>query len=196
MSYSALILAGGRATRMGGEDKGLIELFGQPLIGHTLAALAAQTPPPAHILISANRHLDAYRAFGHTVLPDTLPDYAGPLAGLSAALAAAPDDTLLMLPCDAVRLPADLTARLLVALESGVDAASVRDPEHWHPTLLALRPGLGAALDAYLADGGRAIRGWLATLDHVVVPFDQPLPNLNTPAALAALAAAGPAGLA
>ncbi|MBI3145626.1 MAG: molybdenum cofactor guanylyltransferase [Pseudogulbenkiania sp.] len=196
MSYCALILAGGRATRMGGRDKGLIELFGQPLIGHTLAALAAQTPAPARVLISANRHLDAYRAFGHPVLPDTLPDYPGPLAGLLAGLAAAPHDTLLMLPCDAVRLPADLAARLLAALDSGVDAASARDPEHWHPTLLALRPGLQDALEAYLAGGGRSIRGWLATLHHVVVPFDRPLPNLNTPDALTTLAASGPAGLA
>jgi molybdopterin-guanine dinucleotide biosynthesis protein A len=196
MSYSALILAGGRATRMGGQDKGLIELFGQPLIAHTLAALAAQTPPPAQVLISANRHLDNYRTFGHAVLPDTLPDYPGPLAGLLAGLCAAPHDTLLMLPCDAVRLPTDLAARLLAALDGGVDAVSARDPEHWHPTLLALRPGLQGALDAYLAGGGRSIRGWLATLAHTIVSFDQPLPNLNTPDALAALAAAGPAGLA
>ncbi|EEG07145.1 molybdenum cofactor guanylyltransferase MobA [Pseudogulbenkiania ferrooxidans] len=196
MSYSALILAGGRATRMGGQDKGLLELFGQPLIAHTLAALAAQTPPPARILISANRHLDIYRAFGHPVLPDTLPDYPGPLAGLLAGLAAAPHDTLLMLPCDAVRLPAELASRLLAALEGGLAAASASDPEHWHPTLLALRPGLQGALEAYLAGGGRSIRGWLATLEHRIVPFDQALPNLNTPDALAALAAAGPAGLA
>jgi molybdopterin-guanine dinucleotide biosynthesis protein A len=73
-------------------------------------------PASQRILISANRHLDAYAAYGHPVLPDSLPDYPGPLAGLLAGMQAAPDSHLLMLPCDAVcagfcRPPAGSTAR-------------------------------------------------------------------------------------
>ena len=61
-SVSALLLAGGQASRMGGHDKGLLDCAGQPLIAHVLARIA---PYVATILISANRHLDRYRAYGY-----------------------------------------------------------------------------------------------------------------------------------
>lgn len=84
ISYTALLLAGGQARRMGGVDKGLQTLHGQPLAAHVLASLAAQSQPPARCLISANRHLDAYAALGWPVLADAEPDYPGPLAGIAA----------------------------------------------------------------------------------------------------------------
>ena len=70
ISYTALLLAGGQARRMGGVDKGLQTLHGQTLAAHVLASLAAQSQPPARCLISANRHLDAYAALGWPVLAD------------------------------------------------------------------------------------------------------------------------------
>lgn len=193
MSYVALILAGGQARRMGGADKGLLSLAGRSLTARALDALAAQTRPPARILISANRHLDEYAAFGHPVLPDTLPDYPGPLAGLLAGMARQGDAPLLLLPCDAVLLPPDFAERLLAPLAAGWQAASAADAEHWHPTLLALTPGLSGSLAAYLAAGERSIRGWLAGLRHCRLAFEQPFPNLNTPQALRRLAERWPA---
>ncbi|NWK77714.1 molybdenum cofactor guanylyltransferase MobA [Aquitalea sp. LB_tupeE] len=190
--YTALILAGGQASRMGGVDKGLVELAGQPLIARTLHSLAAQSQPPARVLISANRHLDAYAAYGYPVLPDTLPGYPGPLAGLLAGMQAEPDSVLLMLPCDAVQLPADFATRLLAALP-GRQVVSASDSVQWHPSLLALQPGLTDALTAYLAGGNRSIRGWLAGLQHDTVPFALPFANLNTLQAVAALAQQWPA---
>ncbi|WP_287882179.1 molybdenum cofactor guanylyltransferase MobA [Aquitalea sp.] len=187
MPYTALILAGGQASRMGGVDKGLVELAGQPLIVRTLHSLTAQSQPPTRILISANRNLDAYAAYGHPVLPDSLPDFPGPLAGLLSGMQAAPDAILLMLPCDAVCLPTDFAARLLAALP-GQQAVSASDSAQWHPSLLALQAGLLPLLQAYLDGGGRSIRGWLAGLQHVTAQFDQPFPNLNTLEAVAALA--------
>ena len=64
MSHQALILAGGRATRMGGADKGLVALSGRPLLAHALSALSAQLPAPARVWISANRNLEVYAGFG------------------------------------------------------------------------------------------------------------------------------------
>lgn len=189
MSHQALILAGGRATRMGGVDKGLAMLSGRPLLAHALAALAAQTPLAQRVWISANRNLDAYAGFGCPLLPDSLPDYPGPLAGVLAALERDDGAVWLVMPCDAVRLPADFSRRLLAEVAAGRQAASARDREGWHPSLLALGPGLRAGLAAYLAGGGRSIRGWLAGLDHVEVAFDHLFPNLNTADALAALEA-------
>lgn len=192
MNYTALILAGGQASRMGGVDKGLVELAGQPLIARTLQALAAQSQPPGQILISANRHLQHYAAYGYPVLPDSLPDYPGPLAGLLTGMQAAPNQCLLMLPCDAVCLPADFAVRLLAALP-GQQAVSASDAEQWHPSLLALQAGLLPMLQDYLTAGGRSIRGWLAGLQHDNVQFAQPFPNLNTLAAVQQLEQQWPA---
>ena len=80
---TAVILAGGLGRRMGGADKGLVDYQGRPLIEWALAALRPQVD---QLVISANRNLDTYAVYGHRVVPDTLPDYPGPLAGVLAAL--------------------------------------------------------------------------------------------------------------
>ena len=67
---AAVILAGGQGRRMGGADKGLMDYRGRPLVEWVLAALEPQV---AEIVISANRHLERYAAYGRRVLPDTLP---------------------------------------------------------------------------------------------------------------------------
>ncbi|OWQ91465.1 hypothetical protein CDN99_09945 [Roseateles aquatilis] len=85
-STTALILCGGRATRMGGVDKPLQAFQGRPLARHVLDRIAPQTG--GRVLISANRHLDEYRRFGVPVLTDTLPDFPGPLAGMLAGMTA------------------------------------------------------------------------------------------------------------
>jgi molybdopterin-guanine dinucleotide biosynthesis protein A len=109
-----VVLAGGLGRRMGGADKGLIEYQGRPLIEWALAALASQVD---EIFISANRNLDRYAAYGYRVLPDTLPDFPGPLAGVLAALEAVDTGWLLVVPCDTPHLPADLASRLLQAAQ-------------------------------------------------------------------------------
>lgn len=187
-AYTALILAGGQASRMGGVDKGLQTLHGEALTQHVLRSLARQTRPPAAYLLSANRHLDHYARWGHPVLPDAEAGYPGPLAGIQAGLAACPHPWLLVVPCDAVQLPDDFAQRLLDAAHDR-QASSAADPAHWHPTLLALHRNCAASLDAYLARGGRSIRGWLADLDHQPVYFDQPFANANTLDDLVRLAA-------
>ncbi|WP_265468408.1 NTP transferase domain-containing protein, partial [Aeromonas salmonicida] len=88
---SAVILAGGRATRMGGEDKGWVKLAGRPLIDHVLDRLRPQVD---EVLINANRSQDSYQALA-TVISDNNPDYLGPLAGMQAGLAAARHDWVL-----------------------------------------------------------------------------------------------------
>ena len=81
--YTTVILAGGKASRMSGTDKGLVLYQGQPLIRHALSVAATQCE---QILVSANRNLQAYRALGLTVYSDKLRDFPGPLAGLLGLL--------------------------------------------------------------------------------------------------------------
>jgi molybdopterin-guanine dinucleotide biosynthesis protein A len=160
---AAVILAGGQGRRMGGADKGLIEYQGRPLIDWALAVL---TPQVDELVISANRNLDAYAAYGHRVLPDTLPDFPGPLAGVLAALQAVAADWLLVAPCDTPHLPADLAA----------DAVRV------HHSCFIVRADQRDHLAAYLARGERAVRHWQAGLPSTTVRFEAAcFANVNQP---------------
>jgi len=182
---TGVILAGGRATRMDSRDKGLESFRDAPLAAHALERLAPQV---ATTVISANRHLDAYAALGSRVVADTIAGYAGPLAGFAAVLEQCETDYLAAVPCDAPFFPLDLVATLGRALETGGGhtLAYVRTPARTHPVFSLVSRTLAPSLVAYLADGGRAVRGWLATVDAIAVEFDDEAAfgNLNTIAEL------------
>lgn len=177
---AAVILAGGQGRRMGGADKGLVDYQGRPLVEWALAALAPQV---GEILISANRNLDTYAAYGWRVLPDTLPDFPGPLAGVLAALDAVTADWLLVVPCDTPHVPADLAARLLgAALRENVPLAVAADEMRVHHSCFIVRTDQRANLAAFLARGERAVRHWQAGLPSTRVQFDAAsFANLNQP---------------
>ena len=177
---AAVILAGGQGRRMGGADKGLIEYQGRPLIDWALAAL---TPQVDELVISANRNFDAYAAYGHRVLPDTLPDFPGPLAGVLAALQAVAADWLLVAPCDTPHLPADLAARLLAAAQrANVPLAVAADAVRVHHSSFIVRADQRDHLAAYLARGERAVRHWQAGLPSTTVRFEAAcFANVNQP---------------
>ena len=80
---AGLILAGGRAQRMGGQDKGLLQLNNHAMIEYVIAALSTQV---ATLMINANRNIQAYQQFGHPVIADQLTDFQGPLAGMVLSL--------------------------------------------------------------------------------------------------------------
>lgn len=183
---------------MGGQDKGLLLLQDRPLAAHALERLAPQL---SRVLISANRHAEAYAALGVPVLADSLPGFLGPLAGLLTGLQACETDWLLSVPCDSPALVPDLAARLAQALEgqSLARVALVEGPDEerggqrLHPAFALLHRALAAPLAAALADGERRLGQWLTSQPHVRVRFDRPgdalmLANANTPEALALLA--------
>lgn len=106
---TGVILAGGRGRRMGGVDKGLLELRGRPLAAWVAERLAPQVD---ELLVSANRNGERYAAIGYRVVGDRIPGFAGPLAGLHAALKVAAHQLVATVPCDSPFLPADLVLRL------------------------------------------------------------------------------------
>ncbi len=115
---TGLVLAGGRGSRMGGADKGLQKFNGTPLALHALMRLQMQEGQHiGELMINANRNLGAYEAFGVPVWPDTLSDYAGPLAGFLTGLERAETPFLLTVPCDTPRFPLDLAQRLAEAFD-------------------------------------------------------------------------------
>ena len=188
-SITALILAGGQASRMGGNDKGLLDCAGQPLIERVLARV---TPCVDGILISANRNLDQYRHYGHPVLADTMPDFPGPLAGIARGLEQCATDWLWVVPCDAPQVEAQLLARLMAACYAQkVTAAVPVENTQMQATFALLHREALASLRDYLEQGRRAVRDWLRDLPAAQVDCsDHPewFININTPEDLAACA--------
>jgi molybdenum cofactor guanylyltransferase len=179
---SGLILAGGRGTRMGGKDKGLVDFNGKPMIDYVLAALRPQV---AEVLISANRNEEAYRETGCSVVSDALTGFAGPLAGISAGMHAATRTHVLVLPCDGPFVPAWLAQRLWAASGGKDDMiVAAHDGERLHPTFALLPVSVLDDLDAYLAADGHKIdtfyyRHGFAPVDFSDYP--QAFLNINTP---------------
>lgn len=157
---TGLILAGGRATRMGGIDKGLFELRGRTLVERVIERLRPQV---AGLIISANRNIDRYRAFGFAVVldaEDNLEAFPGPLAGILAGLRAAPTPWLAVAPCDAPFLPADLVSRLGNAL-AGSRAAVAHVGAKIEPLFCLLHTDQTEDLARSLKHGERRAEAWL-----------------------------------
>jgi molybdopterin-guanine dinucleotide biosynthesis protein A len=186
-AITGIVLAGGRGRRMGGVDKGLVELDGKPRVAHALARLPPQV---GAILINANQNVERYAAFGPPVVQDTVGGFAGPLAGLHAGMTAATTTHVVTVPCDSPFLPHDLVSRLAAALaQDDAQLAVARTFDQPHPVFALVRRDVLPHLAAFLAAGGRKIDAWYATLATVEVAFDDEADafrNINTPAELAA----------
>ena len=180
---SAVILAGGRGTRMGGADKGLLHYRQRPLVEWVLEAVRPQVN---EVLISANRNLDGYAGYGCRILSDTLPDYPGPLAGVLTAMGAVATEWLLVAPCDTPHLPADLVQSLWRAAQSdGVPIAIATDAAQAHYTIMLVQTRLAESLRDYLNSGQRAVHRWQQTFHPARHQFaGRSLENFNTPADL------------
>lgn len=146
---------------MGGVDKGLQDFHGQPLALHALNRLRPQVGP---LILSANRHLDAYAAFGVPVLPDADAEFAGPLAGMLAGLTHCATPFLATVPCDAPLFPPDLVERL-AAVDADIVVATAPDDQgvqRLQPVFCLLRADLRGSLAQFLATGGRKVGQWMA----------------------------------
>ena len=180
---TAVVLAGGKARRMGGEDKGLVEVAGRPMAAHTIDALRPQS---GEVMVNANRNADAYRAItGCRVIADTVGGFAGPLAGMASALEASTTRLLLTAPCDSPLLTGELGPRLHAAMSRhGAEIAVAHDGERMQPVFALLTRGLLPDLLAFLAAGERKIDTWYATRHAVTADFSDILDtflNVNTP---------------
>ncbi|UCE89735.1 MAG: molybdenum cofactor guanylyltransferase [Pseudomonadota bacterium] len=166
---TAIVLAGGQATRLGRADKGLIECAGLPLVAHVIARVAPQC---GALLISANRNHGAYRQFGHPVYGDSVAGHAGPLAGMLTGLQRMTTEWALVVPCDMPLVPDDLATRLGAALsDHQAKLAVVHDGTRLQPLCALAHRSLSDSLAAFLADDGRAAWRWVDALPHVSVDF-------------------------
>jgi molybdopterin-guanine dinucleotide biosynthesis protein A len=187
------ILVGGLARRMGGGDKTLRSIGGRTVLSRIIERLAPQV---GRIVLNANGDLQRFAAFHLPVVPDSLPDNPGPLAGVLAALdwTAIVDPSVswvLTLPGDAPFIPRDLASRLHAAHQVSnamlICAASLHRA---HPIIALWPVSIRDELRHAVADRGvRKIETFTehylrATVDWPVAPVD-PFFNVNTPDDLA-----------
>ena len=192
---TGLVLAGGRGARMGGVDKGLQNHLGTPLALHALLRLGPQV---GEVMINANRNLGAYESMGVPVWPDTLPDYAGPLAGFLTGLERCETPFMVTVPCDSPRFPLDLVERLADGLESqqaeiALAATREGDATQVHPVFCLMKTSLLESLVRFTQGGQRKIDRWTAQHRCVEVVFDDAaaFANANTAGELQRLQADG-----
>lgn len=183
---SILLLAGGRGQRMGGQDKGLLEWQGRPLIAH-LHALTR--PLTDNLIISCNRNAEHYAPYADRLVADAEEDFPGPLAGILAGLAAARHPHLLVLPCDAPRADLALIEDMRTLARHEPDkAVLIRRGEQWEPLFCLLPKTFLAPLQQAWQAGERSPRRALLSLSVRALPcpeHDPRLANLNTPELLA-----------
>lgn len=184
-----VILAGGRSTRLGGGDKALMALAGRPLLAHVIERLAPQVDA---LVLNANGDAHRFAAFGLTVVPDPVPGFAGPLAGILAGLKearATGRPAIVTATADAPFLPGDLVERLTRAGGPAV----ARSGGRLHPVFGVFPTALADGLAHFLmSQPSRRVTDWVslnafATVDFAIPPGGpDPFFNVNTPEDLAA----------
>jgi molybdopterin-guanine dinucleotide biosynthesis protein A len=197
MKVVGLLLAGGQSRRMGGGDKALHLLGGVSLLDRVIERMRPQVEM---LVLNANGDLERFARFGLPVVPDDVPGFAGPLAGVLAGLdwtaSHRPDCPFIAsVATDAPFLPVDLVARLVhrLAQERG-DLACAASAGHAHPVIglwpVRLREDLRRAV---VEEGIRKVDHWTARYKLVTVPFANrpvdPFFNANRPEDLQAAAA-------
>ena len=192
MKVVGVLLAGGQSRRMGGGDKALRPLGGIPLLDRVIERLRLQVDT---LVLNANGDPTRFERFGLPVVPDSVPDFAGPLAGVLAGLdwtiSHHPDcHHVVSVATDAPFLPADLVARLMYGMkEAGADLACAASGGRAHPVFGLWPVRLCEDLrQAVVEEGIRKVDLWTARHRLVTVPFaDRPIDpffNANRPADL------------
>ncbi len=177
---TGLILAGGQARRMGGMDKGLVEICGEPMCKRVIDLLAPQV---GQILVNANRNLERYRAFGVDVISDYLSGYQGPLAGLASGMMTAQTPWVITVPCDGPFLNEDYVSRMTQQLNAGTNIVVARDSKRLQPTYMLVQTQLLDDLQSFLDSGDRKIDRWFVKHNHATCDFsDSPecFVNINS----------------
>lgn len=182
-NVTGMILAGGKARRMGGIDKGLIKINGQAMIQYVLDVLKPQVK---QILINANRNVSEYKKFGYPVISDQLEDFQGPLAGIAASMEVAKTKYICTCPCDGPLIARDLISRLFseVSKTNDIKIAVAHDGKRLQPVYALIDCELLTNLIDYLKSGERKIDRWYTQHNFKAVDFSDRQDcfiNINTP---------------
>lgn len=174
---SVLLLAGGRGERMGGQDKGLVEWHGKPLVAWLYAVARPLTDD---LLVSCNRNQQQYAAFADRLVGDDEPDFPGPLAGIRAGLKAARRRWLMILPCDSPLIDEALITQLYAAAQADpATPVMVRRGEQWEPLFCVIPVMLASVIENAWQSGERSNRKILLALQARAIELDVDDPRLT-----------------
>jgi|TARA_B100000959_G_C14911911_1_gene595534 molybdopterin-guanine dinucleotide biosynthesis protein A len=155
---TGVILAGGKARRMGGADKGLVQFRGKPLIEHVIQAFEPQV---GNLLINANRNHEIYKNYGFDIVSDESEDYCGPLAGILSALNKIDTPYLATAPCDTPFISRNIVEKLSLSILSEKTEISVaHNGDRLQPVFCVMKKDLITSINNYLRKGGRKIDQW------------------------------------
>ena len=180
-NITGVILAGGRSSRMGGNDKGLTLLNDKPLFQYVIDRLRPQVND---LLINANRNQGLYQTSGIPVVSDIISGFVGPLAGMHTGLSHSATEWVVFAPCDVPALPSNLVSKLWQGKQQAL-AAYVHDSDRAHPTLVLMHVSLKSVLAKYLAKGDRKLMIFMESVNAQPIIFSGQrdlFSNLNTPA--------------
>ena len=181
----AVILAGGAGTRAGGQDKGLLEYQGKPMVQWVIEALHGQVES---IILSVNRNLDCYQQFGFELVVDSDNDlpFQGPMAGICAALDRVENSSpeyVLVSSCDTPALPQDYAAKMIAAAgASDAEVGVVFDGQRRQQLHCIIHCSKFSSLREFYLGGGRALHRWYEQVNVLEVDFSgraEAFVNLN-----------------
>lgn len=178
---TGIILAGGRAQRMGGDDKGLTTINGKPMVKYVMERLAPQVDT---LIISANRNQQRYEEFGYPVTSDYNNKFDGPLAGIASSIEITNTPLVLVTPCDTPLIPEDLVDRLHDSLQQTTSPIAVaHDGERMQQLCFLASRHVVESIKANLANSERRVYRWLESLNPAVCNFNSTMmfSNINTP---------------
>ncbi len=165
---TGIILAGGQARRMGGIDKGLVEINGKTMCERVIELLAPQVDG---VLVNANRNRDRYQALGVSVIEDFRSGFLGPLAGLASGMMAAESPWVITAPCDGPFLNRDYVMRMSGQVFQDTAIVVARDSKRMQPTYILAKAALDDDLKEFLASGERKIDRWFVRHNYETCDF-------------------------
>ncbi len=187
-NITGIILAGGRARRMGGQDKGLIHLARKPMIEYVLNAIEPQVDA---IIINANRNQKVYGKYGYPVVADQIGGYCGPLAGMASGLQAAKTPFIVTAPCDTPLIPDDLVHKLYSILQDeDAEICTAHANGRLQPVFTLMKSELLSSMLDFLNSGERKIDKWFEKHRLAIADFSEQAEtfiNINSAEELAAI---------
>jgi len=177
MDITAVILAGGKASRMEGLDKGLVKLANKALIEYVINTIQQHVD---QILISANRNIDQYQQFGFPVISDDKNEYNGPLSGICEALKRCNSKYLLVLPCDCPFIEVDIIEKLYKSAEkNNSDVVLIHDGQFLQPLFSLISKNALPSLEECIAAKNFKVKQWMTEQKHSIIKDNRTMMFFN-----------------
>jgi len=187
-NITGIILAGGQAKRMGGQDKGLIQLDMRPMIEYVLDAIAPQVDA---IIINANKNRTIYEKYGFPVVADQIEGYCGPLAGMASGLQIAKTPFVVTVPCDSPLIPDNLVHKLYSTLQNeDAEICTAYANKRLQPVFTLMKSELLSSMLEFLNNGERKIDKWFENHHLAIADFSdqaETFININSEEELTAI---------